>query len=97
MKEEEEFESFSDEEITKILKEALTLKIKEKRKIPDKVQLNKALIGTMGEFLACFKLMGYDLDGNPVNITCYKEKIEKAALDNLFMEQVSKFMGDRLG
>ena len=96
MKDEEPFEEFSDEEITHILKEALTLKIKEKRKVPNKVQLNKALIGTMGEFLSCFKLMGYDLDGNPVNLTVYKEKIEKSALDNLFLEQISSFMEKRI-
>lgn len=91
MKEDEAFEEFSDEEITNILKEALTVKIREKRKLPNKVQLNKALIGTLGEFLSCFRLIGYDLDGNPINLTCYKEKIEKSALDNLFMEQVAKF------
>jgi hypothetical protein len=91
MNDDDAFAEFSDDEITNILKEALTVKIKEKRKIPNKIQLNKALIGTMGEFLSCFKLMGYDLDGNPVNLTVYKEKIEKSALDNLFMEQISKF------
>jgi hypothetical protein len=96
MKEDDPFEEFSDDEINNILKEALTIKIKEKRKAPTKVQTNKALIGTMGEFLTCFKLMGYDLDGNPVNITCYKEKIEKSALDNLFMEQIGKFMETRM-
>lgn len=95
MKEEDAFEEFSDEEITNILKEALTVKIKEKKKIPNKVQLNKALVGTVGEFLSCFKLMGYDLDGNPVNLTVYKEKIEKSALDNLFMESINKFLSDR--
>lgn len=96
MKEEDAFEEFSDEEITNILKEALTVKIKEKKKIPNKVQLNKALVGTVGEFLSCFKLMGYDLDGNPVNLTVYKEKIEKSALDNLFMQQMSVFMESRM-
>lgn len=93
MNDNDAFDEFSDDEITNILKEALTVKIKEKRKVPNKIQLNKALIGTMGEFLSCFKLIGYDLDGNPVNLTVYKEKIEKSALDNLFMEQISKFCG----
>ena len=95
MKDEEAFEAFSDEEITTILKEALTAKIKEKRKLPNKVQLNKALIGTVGEFLSCFRLIGYDLDGNPVNLTVYKEKIEKSALENLFMEQIQRFLNSR--
>jgi len=90
-------DDFTEEEITNILRDALTTRLKEKRKIPNKVQINKAMISTLGEFLTCFKLIGYDLDGNPVNFTVYKEKIEKSALDNLFMEQVQNFMNDRLG
>lgn len=89
-------EDFSDDEITKILKEALASKIREKRQMPNKVRLNRALIGTLGEFLTCFKLIGYDLDGNPVELTCYKEAIEKSALDNLFMENISKYMGSKM-
>lgn len=90
-------EDYTDEEVTNILREALKVRLKEKRKLPNKVQINKALIGTIGEFLTCFTLMGYDLDGNPINITAYKEKMEKAALDNLFMERVSVFMSDKMG
>lgn len=86
------FKEFSDEDIKNILKDALSLQLKDKRKIPKKNALNNALIGTIGEFLACFKLIGYDLDGNPINMTVYKEKIEKSALDNLFMEEIGKFM-----
>ncbi len=97
MKDEDIPEEFTDEEITNILRDALTTRIKEKRKVPKKIQINKAMIATLAEFLTCFKLIGYDLDGNPVNFTVYKEKIEKSALDNLFMEQVQKFMNDRIG
>jgi hypothetical protein len=97
MKEEEIPEEFTDEEITNILRDALTTRIKEKRKIPNKVALNKAMIATLGEFLTCFKLIGYDLDGNPVNFTVYKEKIEKSALDNLFMQNIQDFMNDKMG
>jgi hypothetical protein len=96
MSEEDVPQEFDDEEITKILKEALTTRLKEKKKIPNKVQVNKAMISTLGEFLTCFKLMGYDLDGNPINLTVYKEKIEKSALDNLFMEQIQTFMSSRM-
>ena len=93
---EEEFDGFTDEEVEKILKEALTLKLKEKRKVPNKVQLNQALVGTMSEFLTCFRLMGYDLNGDPVNLMYCKEKMEKSALDNLFMDAMTKFMSSRL-
>jgi hypothetical protein len=96
MKDEEIPEEFSEEDITNLLREALTTRLKEKRKVPNKVRLNKAMISTLGEFLTCFKLIGYDLDGNPINMTVYKEKIEKAALDNLFMETVSTFMSERM-
>lgn len=93
----EDFKEFSDEDIKNILKEALSLQIKEKRKVPKKNQLNNALIGTIGEFLSCFKLIGYDLEGNPINMTVYKEKMEKSALDNAFMEEIGRFMSQRMG
>ena len=95
--EQPDFQEFSDDEIKNILREALTIQIKEKRKIPKKNELNNALIGTIGEFLSCFKLIGYDLDGNPINMTVYKEKMEKSALDNAFMEEVGRFMSQRMG
>ena len=87
---------FTDLEVTKILKEALTIKIREKRAVPTKIQLNRALIATLGEFLTCFKIIGFDLNGDPVNLTVYKEKIEKAALDSAFMEEIGNFMGKRM-
>jgi hypothetical protein len=94
--EQPDFKEFSDDEIKNILKEALSLQLKDKRKIPKKNILNNALIGTIGEFLSCFKLIGYDLDGNPINMTVYKEKIEKSALDNAFMEEIGRFMNSRI-
>tara|TARA_B110000495_G_C22784434_1_gene458671 strand:+ start:496 stop:783 length:288 start_codon:yes stop_codon:yes gene_type:complete len=92
----EEFGEFKDEEIEAILREALKSKLEDKRKVPRRNQLNQALITTLGEFLTCWKVMGYDYDGNPVNMTIYKEKVQKSALDNQFMEEVSKFMGSKM-
>lgn len=86
---------FSDDELTTILREALTLKLKERRTPIRKNELNKAIVNTMGEFLTCFRLMGYDYDGNPLNITYYNEKLEKSALDNMFMEEIGKFVSKR--
>lgn len=91
-----DFKEFSDDEIKNILKEALSLQLKDKKKIPKKNQLNNALIGTIGEFLSCFKLIGYDLEGDPINMTVYKEKMEKSALDNAFMEEIGRFMNTRM-
>ena len=97
----EEFEDsdklLNDEELQKFLKEALTSKLKEKKKVPKKVELNKALITTLTEFLTCFKIIGYDYNGDPVNLTVYKEKMEKSALDNQFMEEISDFMSKKMG
>ena len=95
MDNEEPLNEFSDAEITKILKDALKLKLEEKKKIPTRVQLNRALVSTMGEFLGCYKLMGYDLDGNPVNMTVYNNKLQKSALDNSFIEEFGRFMNKR--
>lgn len=92
----DEFEEFKDEEIEAILREALKSKLEDKRKVPRRNQLNQALVNTLGEFLTCWKIMGYDYDGNPVNMSIYKEKVQKSALDNQFMEEVSKFMGSKM-
>lgn len=89
-------QDFSDDEIKTILKEALLLKLGDKRKIPRRNELNNALISTIGEFLNCFKLIGFDLEGNPVNMTVYKQKMEKSALDNAFMEEINKFISNRM-
>jgi hypothetical protein len=98
---EEEFEDssklLSEQELEALLKEALTTKLKGQKKVPKKVELNKALISTLTEFLTCFKILGYDYNGDPVNLTVYKEKLEKSALDNQFMEEVSKFMSSKMG
>ena len=91
----EDSDEFDDEEITKILREALKIKLDDRKKIPSKIQLHRALISTLSEFMTCFKLIGFDLDGNPINFTIYKEKIQKSALDNSFMEEFGKFMESR--
>ena len=89
------YDEFDDEQIKEILKEALQLRVKDKRKVPKRQELNNALIGTMGEFLTCFKLIGYDLQGKPINMTVYKEDLEKSALDNAFMEEIGRFLQGR--
>jgi hypothetical protein len=91
-----DFRDFTDDQIKDILKEALSIQIKDKKNIPKRNQLNNALVGTLGEFLTCFKLIGYDLDGNPINMTVYKEKMEKSALDNAFAVEIGKFMSDKM-
>jgi len=91
----EEYQEFEDEQIKQILREALKVKIEEKRKLPRKNQLNLALSNTIMEFLNCYKLMGYDMDGNPISMTIYNDEMQKSALDNLFMVEIGKFMAKR--
>lgn len=86
---------FNDDAIKQILKDALALQIQEKRKIPNKNLLNKAMTSSLTEFMACFKLVGYDVEGNPVSIAFHRTKMEQSALHNLFMEEIAKFMGGK--
>lgn len=87
----------NDAEVEQILREALKIKIADKRKTPRNIQLRNALVGSMGEFLSCFKLIAYDLDGNPISMCVHKSNLEKSALDNAFMEEISRFMSSKMG
>lgn len=90
--EENQNREFSDDDIKDILSEALSFRLKEQKKIPKKPDIHNTIISVLSEFLSCFRLIGYDLNGDPVNMLIYKEKIEKSALDNAFMEEVAKSM-----
>ena len=83
---------FVDEEVLNVLRESLKVKLKEQRQKPTKNQLHSALKSTMGEFMSCWRLMGFDLDGNPINMAIYNNNMEKAALDNAFMQKFGEFM-----
>lgn len=93
--EEQDEKPFTDEEVTKILHEALKVKLAEKKKFPNRVQLQKALISVMGEFLTTYKVVGFDYDGQLVSFSCHKDPMGKAALDNAFIEEFGKFMARR--
>jgi hypothetical protein len=75
------------------LRESLKVKLKEQRKLPSKVQVNNALKGSIAEFMSCFILIGFDLDGTPIAMTIYNNKMEKAALDNVFIQKFGEYMG----
>ncbi len=85
-----------DEEILKILRDSLKMKLTEDRKMPSKVRLNKALVSTISEFMSCYRLMGYDIDGNPINLSITNNKMEQSAIDNMFIQEFGKFMGSRV-
>ena len=92
---EEDPEEFTEEQVTEILREALRIKLEEKRNISPKFDINKAIVSTLGEYLDCFKLMGYDLNGNPLKLIVYKNNVQKSALSHLFMEDIGEFMNGR--
>ena len=88
-------EVFVDEEVLNILRESLKMKLKDERKKPSKVRVNTALKSTILEFLSCFKLIGFDQDGNPITMTISHNKMEKNALDNAFMQHFGEFVQSR--
>ena len=83
-----------DEEVFQILKESLKIKLQKDRK-PQKVQVNNALRSTIYEFLTCYTLFVYDLDGVPVGMTIYGNALEKNAMDNLFLQKFGEFVAVR--
>jgi hypothetical protein len=88
-------EIFVDEKVLDILRESLKHKLKKQRKYPKK-NSNNALKAVMQEFLTCGKLLGYDLDGNVVEITFFANKMEDAAVQNLFVQKFGEFMGTKM-
>ncbi len=87
---------YTDEDIKQLLIDSLKQKLKDDRKKPSKVKMNQAIISTLGEFLTCFKLIGYDLDGNCVNLTVNRTALDKSALEQSFMKEFGKFMNDSM-
>lgn len=105
MEEQEEGENLFDENqtnkeiIKELLREALAMKeaSSAKRKKPSKVELCSALKSTIGEFLTCYKIIGFDIDGQPISIEATHNRMEKCAIDNQFMDEFGKFMVRRGG
>jgi hypothetical protein len=87
---------YTEDDIKQLLIDSLKQKLKDDRKKPSRVKINQAIISTLGEFLTCFKLIGYDLDGNYVNLTINKTALDKSALEQSFMKEFGKFMNDSM-
>ena len=88
-------EVFVDERVLEILRESLKQKLKRDRK-GSKSIIKNALKATMQEFLTCGKLIGYDLDGNVVEISFHSNKLEDNAMQNLFVQKFGEFMANRM-
>ena len=91
----EEEEEYTDEEVLKLLRDAVKEKSQDKR-LPTGSQVRQALINTNLEFLTCFKLIGYDLDGNLVSLQCGRNDLHMDAVTHAFLEEFSKLMGSKM-
>lgn len=81
-----------DEELKKLIKDALKTDIDVKKKKVKKRQLTSALAGTLDEFLNNFILIGYDMEGSPVILRSHKTEMENEALKSLFIKYFTMCM-----
>ena len=92
---EDEFKEYSDEDVKNILKNALKTKLGNHPKINQK-DITHLLTTHISQFLSCYKIMGYDLNGRPVVINQFDNNLERDALEHLFMENVTRMINERM-
>ena len=78
--------------IKELVKEALALHLTTVKKRHTERELNQALKSIIGEFLDCFVVLGYDLQGEPRIIRSSKTKMSEAALKLLFFKAANMEM-----
>lgn len=78
--------------IKELVKEALALHLTTVKKRHTERELNEALKSIVGEFLDCFVVLGYDLQGEPKIIKSSKTKMSEAALKLLFFKAANMEM-----
>ena len=78
--------------IKELVKEALALHLTTVKKRHTERELNQALKSIVGEFLDCFVVLGYDLQGEPRIIRSSKTKMSEAALKLLFFKAANMEM-----
>lgn len=94
---EENKEEFSDERVKDILREALKMRVQNRAgKQISQDQLNTALTDVLGEFLTCYRIFGFDMDGKPITLNKSHNTMEKSAIENLFVNEFGKFMSSRV-
>ena len=96
-KNDEEEKIVIEDDVLELLRQTLIedkKRSREKRDIP-KEQLDESLHAQISEFLSCFIVFGYDFDGNLVEMKKASNKMEKSAMDNLFIQKFGEFMGER--
>jgi len=78
--------------IKELVKEALALHLTTVKKRHTERELNEALKSIVGEFLDCFIILGYDLEGDPKIIKSVSTKLSEAALKLLFLKAANMEM-----
>jgi hypothetical protein len=87
---------YTEDDIKKLLIDSLKIKLKDDRKKPSRVKMNQAIISSLSEFMSCFALIGYDLEGNYVNLRISKTPMDKSALEHSFIKEFSKFINESM-
>jgi hypothetical protein len=85
-------DSFSEDEIKNLIREALKVNIEDKKAAVSKLKIDTALISTVKEFLNTFAIIGYDLSGEPVVLKYAKSQMEKDALNTIIMKYLTYVM-----
>ena len=80
--------TFTDDEVIKILRDSFISKVNENKESSPKFDISRAVISTLGEFLDCYKLLGYDLKGNPLTLSVYKNEMQKSALNQMYINNL---------
>ena len=60
-------------------------------KYNDQIDIDNALLGSIGEFLSSYIIIGYDLKGQPVQMSFSKTIQDSNALDALLMKFVPNY------
>lgn len=95
-KDEPEDNNFSEDDIKKLITDALKINLQEKAKKSAKVNTEIAITSTLKEFLNNFIVIGYDLSGKPVLIKYNKTQLEKDALQGLLVKYIQYLLYEGL-
>lgn len=82
-----------DLDIKELLQEVLKVRINESKENKKTADIHGALVSTIGEFLNCFMLIGYDNDGHPLALTKASTPLETDGLHSLLIKFFSIHMG----
>ena len=87
----EKFSPNQDKDIKDLTEKALATFLQEKNKYRDEVRSNiNALSSVIEEFLSSFIIIGYTIDGSPINIISAHNQQEADSLTTL----INKFIGN---